>query len=126
MNKAVNWLNMIIISLLNSIDGIDGSVRFLNGITLYEGDAIGKVNEDVLRRIQIRETIRTHIERERELFHKGIKVLSLFFIDHVNSYRIYDKDGTSNGKFADMFEEEYKNVIEEMQPRFSDEDMYDI
>lgn len=108
--------------IVERIDGIDGSVRFLNGITLYEGDAIGKVNEDVLRRIQIRETIRTHIERERELFHKGIKVLSLFFIDHVNSYRIYDKDGTSNGKFADMFEEEYKNVIEEMQPRFSDEE----
>ena len=84
--------------IIERIDGIDGSVRFLNGITLYEGDAIGKVNEDVLRRIQIRETIRTHIERERELFHKGIKVLSLFFIDHVNSYRIYEKDGTSNGK----------------------------
>ena len=108
--------------IVERIDGIDGSVRFLNGITLYEGDAIGKVNEDVLRRIQIRETIRTHIERERELFPKGIKVLSLFFIDHVNSYRIYDKDGTSNGKFADMFEEEYRNVIQEMQPRFSDEE----
>ena len=108
--------------IVERIDGIDGSVRFLNGITLYEGDAIGKVNEDVLRRIQIRETIRTHIERERELFSKGIKVLSLFFIDHVNSYRIYDKDGTSNGKFADMFEEEYRNVIQEMQPRFSDEE----
>ena len=77
--------------IVERIDGIDGSIRFLNGITLYEGDAIGKVNEDVLRRIQIRETIRTHIERERELFSKGIKVLSLFFIDHVNSYRIYDK-----------------------------------
>ena len=69
--------------IVERIDGIDGSVRFLNGITLYEGDAIGKVNEDVLRRIQIRETIRTHLERERELFHKGIKVLSLFFIDLV-------------------------------------------
>ena len=107
----MNWLNMIINFIVERIDGIDGSVRFLNGITLNEGDAIGKVNEDVLRRIQIRETIRTHIERERELFPKGIKVLSLFFIDHVNSYRIYDKDGTSNGKFADMFEEEYKNEL---------------
>lgn len=108
--------------IVERIDGVDGSVRFLNGITLYEGDAIGKVNEDMLRRIQIRETIRTHIERERELFPKGIKVLSLFFIDHVNSYRIYEKDGTCNGKFADMFEEEYRKVIQEMQPRFSDEE----
>lgn len=93
----------------------------MNGITLHEGDAIGKVNEDTLRRIQIRETIRTHIERERELFSKGIKVLSLFFIDHVNSYRLYEKGGVSNGKFADMFEEEYRNVLQEMQPRFTDE-----
>lgn len=107
--------------IVERIDGVDGSVRFLNGITLHEGDAIGKVNENVLRRIQIRETIRTHIERERDLFSKGIKVLSLFFIDHVNSYRIYEKDGTSNGKFADMFEEEYQNVLQEMQPCFSDE-----
>lgn len=108
--------------IVERIDGVDGCVRFLNGITIHEGEAIGKVNEDVLRRIQIRETIRTHIERERELFHKGIKVLSLFFIDHVNSYRIYSKEGISNGKFADMFEEEYWNVIQEMQPRFSDEE----
>lgn len=108
--------------IIERIDGVDGSVRFLNGITIHEGEAIGKVNEDVLRRIQIRETIRTHIERERELFHKGIKVLSLFFIDHVNSYRIYSKEGISNGKFADMFEEEYRNVIQEMQPRLSDEE----
>ena len=107
--------------IVERIDGVVGSVRFLNGITLHEGDAIGKVNEDTLRRIQIRETIRTHIERERELFSKGIKVLSLFFIDHVNSYRLYEKGGVSNGKFADMFEEEYRNVLQEMQPRFTDE-----
>lgn len=107
--------------IVESIDGVAGSVCFLNGITLHEGDAIGKVNEDTLRRIQIRETIRTHIERERELFSKGIKVLSLFFIDHVNSYRLFEKGGVSNGKFADMFEEEYRNVLQEMQPRFTDE-----
>ncbi len=107
--------------VVERIDGVAGSVRFLNGITIYEGDAIGKINEDMLRRIQIRETIRTHIERERDLFHKGIKVLSLFFIDHVQNYRIYDKGGTSNGKYADMFEEEYKRVLEEMQPSFNDD-----
>lgn len=118
-NELAEYENHFIIEC---IDGVEGTIRFLNGTKLYEGDAIGKVNEDVLRRIQIRETIRTHIERERELFPKGIKVLSLFFIDHVNSYRIYSKEGTSNGKFANMFEEEYRNVIQEMQPRFSDEE----
>ena len=107
--------------VVERIDGVAGTVRLLNGITLYEGDAVGKINEDTMRRIQIRETIRTHIERERELFHKGIKVLSLFFIDHVQNYRVYEKDGSSNGKYADMFEEEYKRVLEEMQPRFNDE-----
>lgn len=107
--------------VVESIDGRSGTVRLLNGITLNEGDATGKVNEDVLRRQQIRETIRTHLERERALFGKGIKVLSLFFIDHVDSYRIYGKDGTSEGKFATMFEEEYINVVQELQPTFTDE-----
>ncbi len=106
--------------IIDNIDGREGTVHLLNGTTLYEGDATGQVNEDLLRRIQIRETIRTHIERERELFFKGIKVLSLFFIDHVDSYRNYGNGGTSNGKFADMFEEEYKNVVAETQLRFSE------
>ncbi len=107
--------------IVERIDGLAGTVRFLNGLTLNEGDATGKVNEGLLRRLQIRETIKTHIERERELFKKGVKVLSLFFIDHVDSYRIYEKGGeTMNGKFADMFEEEYQNVLKEVQPRFTD------
>lgn len=106
--------------IVERIDGRQGFVRLLNGTTLYEGDAMGKVNEDALRRIQIRETIRTHLERERALFGKGIKVLSLFFIDHVDSYRIYDKKATSKGKFAEMFEEEYNRVVEELKPSFSD------
>lgn len=106
--------------VIDSIDGREGFVRLLNGITLYEGDAVGRVNEDALRRIQIRETIRTHIERERELFPQGIKVLSLFFIDHVGNYRLYGKEGARNGIYADMFEEEYRNVLSEFQPRFSD------
>ncbi len=102
------------------IDGLAGCVRFLNGLVLYEGDAVGRVNEDYLRRIQIRETIRTHIERERQLFSQNIKVLSLFFIDHVDSYRLYEGED-SKGKFAKMFEEEYDNVRAEMQPTFNDE-----
>lgn len=107
--------------VVKEIDGRAGTVTFLNGLVLYEGDAVGEVTEDTMRRIQIRETIKTHIERERQLYSKGIKVLSLFFIDHVENYRIYEQDGTRNGKFAEMFEEEYLRVVAEMQHSFTDE-----
>ena len=102
--------------VVKAIDGRDDSVEFLNGIKLYAGDVIGKVDEDQLRRIQIRETILSHIQRERQLFYKGIKVLSLFFIDEVKNYRDYDAAGQPlNGKYAAMFEEEYEDVISTMQ-----------
>ena len=105
------------------IDGRDNSVEFLNGIKIYAGDVIGKVSEEQLRRIQIRETILSHIERERQLFHKGIKVLSLFFIDEVAKYKQYDEEGNPyNGIYADMFEEEYNDVVGNLQPGFGDED----
>lgn len=106
--------------VVERIDGLQGCVRFLNGLTLFEGDSVGSVNEDYIRRIQIRETIRTHLERERQLFGQKIKVLSLFFIDHVDSYRLYEGE-ESKGKFAKMFEEEYNNVLSEMQPTFEEE-----
>ena len=106
--------------IVERIDGRLGIVRFLNGLTLHEGDAVGSVNEDYIRRIQIRETIRTHLERERQLFSQHIKVLSLFFIDHVDSYRLYEGED-SKGKFAKMFEEEYNRVLSEMLPSFTDE-----
>ena len=95
----------------------------MNGITRYAGDVIGKVSEDQLRRIQIRETILSHIERERQLFHKGIKVLSLFFIDEVAKYKQYDEAGNPyNGIYADMFEEEYEDIVSSLQREFDDED----
>ena len=106
--------------IVERIDGRQGIVRFLNGLTLHEGDAVGSVNEDYIRRIQIRETIRTHLERERQLFSQHIKVLSLFFIDHVDSYKLYEGED-SKGKFAKMFEEEYNRVLSEMLPSFTDE-----
>lgn len=106
--------------IVERIDGRQGIVRFLNGLTLHEGDAVGSVNEDYIRRIQIRETIRTHLERERQLYGQNIKVLSLFFIDHVDSYKLYDGED-SKGKFAKMFEEEYNRVLSEMMPSFTDE-----
>lgn len=100
--------------IVQSIDGVKGCVRFLNGLELYEGDAVGSVTEDMIRRTQIRETIKTHLERESMLFARGIKVLSLFFIDHVENYRVYDADNSSRlGKYAQMFEEEYEAVIKE-------------
>ena len=106
--------------IVERIDGRLGIVRFLNGLTLHEGDAVASVNEDYIRRIQIRETIRTHLERERQLFSQHIKVLSLFFIDHVDSYKL-DEGEDSKGKFAKMFEEEYNRVLSEMLPSFTDE-----
>ena len=105
------------------IDGRDDSVEFSNGIKIYAGDVIGKVSEDQLRRIQIRETILSHIQRERELFYKGIKVLSLFFIDEVAKYKQYDAAGNPmNGIYADMFEEEYDNIINHLQLEFGEDD----
>lgn len=102
--------------VVKSIDGRDDSVEFLNGIKIYAGDVIGKVSEEQLRRIQIRETILSHIERERQLYYKGIKVLSLFFIDEVSHYKQYDEAGEAkNGIFADMFEEEYRDIVENLQ-----------
>ena len=109
--------------IIKSIDGRDDSVEFLNGIKIYAGDVVGKVNEDQLRRIQIRETILSHIQRERQLFYKGIKVLSLFFIDEVANYREYDAAGQPvNGKYATMFEEEYTDIIDNLQLSFGEDD----
>lgn len=109
--------------VVKQIDGRDDSVEFLNGIKIYAGDVMGAVDEDQLRRIQIRETILSHIQRERELFYKGIKVLSLFFIDEVANYREYDAAGQPvNGKYARMFEEEYEDIINNMQPGIDEDD----
>ena len=109
--------------VVKRIDGRDDSIEFLNGIKLYAGDVVGKVDENQLRRIQIRETIVSHIERERQLFNKGIKVLSLFFIDEVDHYRVYDQNGQpKNGIFADMFEQEYTDVKNHLQVEFGDDE----
>lgn len=102
--------------VVSHIDGRDDSVEFINGIKIYAGDVVGAVDEDQLRRIQIRETILSHLQRERQLFYKGIKVLSLFFIDEVANYREYDAANQPvNGKYAVMFEEEYEDILNNMQ-----------
>ena len=119
-NNMEEYKNNFVVS---RIDGRDDSVEFLNGIKIYAGDVIGKVSEEQLRRIQIRETIISHIQRERELFYKGIKVLSLFFIDEVAKYKQYDETGQPmNGIYADMFEEEYQDVLKNSYARLDEDD----
>lgn len=91
---------------------IRGYVTFLNGVTLRRGEVIGDTNELTMQRVQIRETIKSHFEKERQLFKRGIKCLSLFFIDEVAKYKSYDEDGNEvKGVFQKMFEEEYLRLI---------------
>lgn len=107
------------------IDGRDDHIEFLNGLKLYLGDVVGSVDEMQIRRLQIRETIKAHIERERQLFYKGIKVLSLFFIDEVAHYKEYDATGQSqNGIFANMFEEEYNDIVGKLQMQFGEDEYF--
>ncbi len=106
---------------ITRIDGRDNSVTFCNGIKIYAGDVAGKASEDRLRRIQIRETILSHLERERDLFGRGIKTLSLFFIDEVSKYRVYEGGEAQSGIYARMFEEEYRDITEHMPKRIGDE-----
>lgn len=96
------------------------TVTFTNGVVLEAGEATGDVNEGTLRRIQIREAVKAHLEKEQELFHKGIKVLSLFFIDEVAKYRRYDDGVEQPGEYASIFEEEYRDALNEL-PLLNDE-----
>ncbi len=89
-----------------------GYVTFLNGTTLFCGEVVGDNNEEAMQRVQIRQTIIAHLTKEKELFNRGIKCLSLFFIDEVSHYRQYDKEGNEmKGKFQKIFEEEYVRII---------------
>ena len=97
---------------ISQIDPEDGTITFTNGEVLHKGEVIGDVSESDMRRVQIRETIISHFQKEAQLFHKGIKTLSLFFIDEVAHYRQYDADGNEVlGEFGRIFEEEYVSVM---------------
>lgn len=110
---------------IERIDGYNGTVRLLNGVILHEGEMIGKVNDVYVRRQQIRETILSHFQKERKLFKMGIKCLSLFFIDHVDNYRIYNAGGeTEKGLYAQLFEDEYTNIVGQLQLEFADDPAY--
>lgn len=105
---------------INEIDPIRRIVTFTNGEMLQVGDVVGDVSESDLRRVQIRETIRSHFEKEKELFDKGIKVLSLFFIDEVAKYRKYDEDGNEvNSEYGDIFEQEHTDILNEYLTLFN-------
>lgn len=98
--------------VVREINANTNRVSFTNGVEIHVGQVLGDVDEKHLRRLQIRETIKSHIEKERELFARGIKVLSLFFIDEVSKYRAYDEQGNKvRSEYEEIFEEEYKNTI---------------
>jgi len=98
--------------IVKEINGLSNKVSFTNGIEIQTGQSIGEVDEKHVRRIQIRETIKSHLEKERLMFEKGIKVLSLFFIDEVRKYRLYDEaNNPLEGEYALIFEEEYQKAI---------------
>jgi len=93
------------------IDARIDTLSFTNGVELVAGEAVGNVDEAAMRRIQIREAVKAHFQKEMMLFSKGIKVLSLFFIDEVAKYRQYDANGELPGEYAQIFEEEYNAYL---------------
>lgn len=105
---------------VNEIDPVLGTVSFTNGEVIHAGEVVGDVSEADLRRIQIRETIRSHFEKEKDLFNRGIKTLSLFFIDEVAKYRKYDENGNEiNSEYGEIFEQEYTDILNEYLTLFN-------
>jgi len=92
---------------ISQIDARNDTIEFTNGVVLRAGEATGDVSERDIRRIQIRETIKAHLDKEKQLFAQGVKVLSLFFIDEVVKYRDYAQ-ADEKGEYARVFEEEYE------------------
>jgi len=108
--------------VISEINPYNNSVTFLNGLNLHKGQVCNDTSEKSMQRVQIRETIVSHFEKERELFYKGIKTLSLFFIDEVSKYKSYDADGQEvKGFYWQIFEEEYMKVLNENQSLFDKE-----
>ncbi|MFE5644181.1 type III restriction-modification system endonuclease [Rhodococcus sp. NPDC056516] len=95
---------------ITDIDANRDVVELSNGDVIAAGQVTADVTEEARRRIQIREVIRAHLDKERELFAQNIKVLSLFFIDEVAKYRDYDRDDTL-GDYARIFVEEYQSMV---------------
>ena len=106
-------------------NGLLGFVRFRNGEQIRCGEVVGDSSAEDLRRVQIRETIKSHLEKEERLYERGIKCLSLFFIDEVAKYRAYSDDGDElTVGYGKVFEDEYAAAVKERldNPRFGDEE----
>jgi type III restriction enzyme len=99
--------------VVSEIDATADTLSFTNGVELFVGEATGDVNEATLRRIQIREAIKAHFDKEQALFPQGVKVLTLFFIDEVAKYRDYAA-ADEKGEYARVFEEEYQAHLNEV------------
>ncbi|MFM5708479.1 type III restriction-modification system endonuclease [Aeromonas veronii] len=99
--------------VVSDINANADTLSFTNGVELTVGDAIGDVDETTLRRIQIREAIKAHFDKEIVLFKKGVKVLTLFFIDEVAKYRDYSASD-EKGEYARIFEEEYALYLKDL------------
>ncbi len=95
---------------IRDVDANRDIIELSNGDIICAGEVTQDVTDDAKRRIQIREVIRAHLDKERELFAQGIKTLSLFFIDEVAKYRDYDREDTL-GEYARVFEEEYEALL---------------
>ena len=115
-----------ILRIVPDQNGQTGYVEFDNHERLYRGQVANDSSEEDLRRIQIRETIASHLQKEEVLFRQGIKCLSLFFIDEVAKYRVYDEDGSEGvGEYGRIFEEEYARAISERASAPTLDDAYD-
>lgn len=111
--------------VITDINGLNNTVEFANGLTLGVLEAYGSVDEKLKRTIQIRETIRSHLQKEQELFAKGIKVLSLFFIDEVAKYRQYDENNNViDGEYVEIFKQQYEQVIDEFIEKYLEDSPY--
>ncbi len=108
--------------VITEINPLTNTVYFQNGKQLRQGEVMGDVSEKAIQQIQIRETIKSHFEKERALFQQGIKTLSLFFIDEVANYKSYDTDGNEvQGPLWKMFEDEYNRYLNENLTLFEDD-----
>ncbi len=106
---------------ISEINPFTGCVTFTNGEVINKGDVVGDISERDMRRIQIRETIISHFEKEERLYNMGIKTLSLFFIDEVAKYRLYDESGEEQlGEYGKIFEQEYKLILNDYITVFED------
>jgi len=101
--------------IVNELDAREGFIRFANNVRVEVGRPHGALT-DALLRLQIEATVRRHFEQAKKLHPLGIKVLSVFFIDRVNHYRVYTKNSTPlPGKFAQWFEEIYQKIQAELE-----------